>query len=382
MSGKDARSKLPTNTPGSADTESDTLTILMSEVLGTPLYCTNLSQELDSRRMTAIARLLHYRIRTRHAGVEVDRILGTLSELSEQSTGELLRSPSLCEVLRLDLTEGGLEANVIEQLMLQSQGPRVVPDEADTPWERGFGRSGILDSPTRGLGSPRLSCGIPVDLSLPAQLERPHAGLVDPRTLSPAEMESAITTLDTATEILLKSYPTGHSVLTDLVGNICLRVDSGRSNECWGASSGIAVGRIVVVNPIIPEPAFLAEILLHESTHCALDCAELSRSLLDLNATEFPIWSTSPWSQNPLSPHALVHATVVWAVLLDYWDCYLVDHDLDEVVATRYRYIRRGFEVLDTATILPPLAPFLTSAATELVERARDLALDRPRVVV
>src|SRR5205807_6655310 len=116
---------------------------------------------------------------------------------------------------------------------------------------------------------------------------------------------------------------------------------------------------------------------LHEATHCALDCAELDNSMLRSNAAStVGLTVPSPWSGNPLSPHALVHACAVWAVLLRFWEYYNLKHCGCEAVRARCLFIRRGFDSISPPTLLAPIDNFLTETAAQVVAIAYKSAQD------
>jgi hypothetical protein len=223
--------------------------------------------------------------------------------------------------------------------------------------------------------SPQLACGVPVDLSLGEYIKNPSAGLREPYAPAELELNTNIKHINKALEVLSYVYPIGHSVFESLVSNIVVRSDTGRTKECWGASSGISIGRVVVVNAVRqPDARMLGEALLHEATHCALDCAELIKPLWQSKGSEvIHIRSSiaSPWTSNELTLHAFLHACVVWAVLLRYWDACDRHYGMDDTSQARRSFIESGFVNMDNQIDLEQALQSLTTAAFDTVISAR-----------
>ena len=317
----------------------EVLQAVVAEVLGAPVSAEALVEALDTRRMTHVARLLHLRLARCRDRAAAEAGLARLDALSEAEARRLLRSPRLCEILRGD-----------------------GPDEA--LWTALAGDSG-------GTAERRLACGLRLDRSLPAALVHPSAGLRCPRPLTEAEEEAAARRLDAAIEVLGAVHPLGRRVLVELTSDVVLRADDERPGECWGASSGFAIGRTVVVHAeAAASAALLGEVLLHEATHCALDCAELEGSLAVIGPGALEVTVRSPWTGAPLFTHAFIHATVVWAVLLDYWARYAARFGEDDEARARIGFIRRGFTSCDLPSTLGPISAYLGGAAPAVIAEA------------
>jgi hypothetical protein len=359
--------------------ERDPLLRILSGILGTPLSAGSVVEQLRALRLRRLARLMHYRIATLGEADEAASCLALLDQLSETAADQLLRSPALCENLRLS-AEGGDLKDLLAAAHAADTGELL--DAWSTMGDTWLGRNPPAGAPVvsregRFFG-PRLACGIPLDLSLPPAVAYPSSGLQRPYIPDGKETAAAVEHLDRAVEVLREVYPLGESILIGLSSNLVLRGDSARGKECWGASSGMAIGRIVVANPAIASSAAqLGEVLLHEATHCALDCAELDCSLLQLSGEVKPVAVPSPWTGSPLSPHALVHACVVWAVLLEYWACHRARHREDEAARARYGFIRAGFERIDLRALLGPIAGYLSDAAPRAVASACECAQEQ-----
>lgn len=354
-----------------AGTTADPLLAVLAYLSGDHLSPENVAGSLADRHLRCMARLLHYRISTRLDEDNAEQYRGLLASLSDAAAERLLRAPSVCEALRTDDRFNELSRLIENECAADVGIPRNDWSPTGDVW---LGETrpdeGGLAARAAGLGSPRLACGTPLDHSLPSWLEHPSSGLVSPRALTAAEIDTAVARIDQALAIVRHAYPAGFSVFSGLVRNLVLRVDDARPHECWAATSGLAIGRVVVVNPHIGPVAQLGEVLLHEATHCALDIVELEHPMLrraQLTGADTRV--LSPWSGSPLSAHALVHASVVWAVLHNYWDRLsgVVD---EELVTTRRRYIRRGFERTDPTLVLEPVRHVLSEQAPDVTALA------------
>ncbi|MGE3509730.1 MAG: HEXXH motif-containing putative peptide modification protein [Vicinamibacterales bacterium] len=325
--------------------------------------------------MEYFAKLLHFRVTTSLPEAEANYCRALIEGFDESSAKRILLAPILAEVLRLGGDSGRIKM-LLEAERADSAGvPLNAWSVMGDRWLGAAASSSEVGANGRdvALGCPRLICGIPVDQSLPAFIEYPSSGLRQPRLLDAEQTSDALRSLEAATGILERTYPLGATLFSELTSNLVLREDAARPFECWGASSGIAIGRIVVVNPSAADGPRLAEVLLHEAVHCAIDCAELRNSILSSRASSSAPFVPSPWSGNPLSPHALVHACVVWAVLLEYWSRMRSTNSWDQHGSERFRYILRGFDSDFDATIAP-VRDCLSDLALRLVSIACESA--------
>lgn len=333
---------------------------------------------LDSGRLSFIARLLKFRVATAADRSIREACTALLDRLPLDAAARLLRSPVLCGALR-----SGAELKELADLI---EGELALDSKSEQHLERwsAFGDVWLganappPDVPTRLVDgrylSPTVACGIPIDLSLPPGVGRPTAGLRDPRLPDAEETTQAIAIIDQAIKLLGNLSPAGYSIVRALTSTFVLRIDEGRPDEAWGASSGMVIGRTVLVNSAKSRPSLVAEHILHEATHTAIDCAELRAPLLLDSREVADELVLSPWTGNALTIHAFLHACAVWAVLLEYWSAYCVDADDRDAVA-RCAYVRRGFEQLDDNT-LTRFRRILSEGAVRLVTRARSLAND------
>ncbi len=337
-------------------------------------------KQLHDIRLKSMARMLHWRIAQMHSHGQRQACYRMLEEISETQTHRLLSSPALCEVLRSGVPENRIVA-LLASVCASGTGRRLNAwSVMGNVW---LGTTPPLRFPflcrhdARFCG-PRLACCIPVDLSLPEQAIVPSAGLRQASALSNSDLAATVTQIDNAVGLLAEIYPLGHQVFTRLVGNVVIRHDAARPLECWGASSGIAIGRVVIVNALAqPDTRMLGEVLLHESTHCAMDCAELYRPLWQSDDSDSRAMGTPlayPWTGNELTVHAFAHACIVWAVLLRYWTVCEQRNGADEVSQTRRFFIERGFTNLKQRTDVVHALASLNSVAMGAVTVAAQSA--------
>lgn len=323
---------------------SDPLHAAVCALLDRPFARKDLVAELDGRRLHALSRLLQYRLATATDDTAIDRCRTALDQLSEAAAGRLLRDPAFCLSLRLGVSTTEL-ADQIAAHAARADGP------------------------------PGLACGLGIDISLPDAFDNPSGGMRRPRRPDAAETQAALARCDRALALLETDHPLGHALLSGLASNLVVRIDEARAGECWGATSGLAIGRVLIVNPAAAESdAHLAEALLHEATHVALDCAELQRPMLAPDARPDGFTMTSPWTGAPLSPHAFVHAVVVWATLLAFWSRRL-EAEASDMGLARWRWIREGFDRFDPAAF-SDLGDHLAPRAAEVARAATLAALD------
>lgn len=353
--------------------ESDILVGVISKVLGNKITEADFVRVLNNIRMESLARLLHFRIASFVSSVDRRVCQSMIDNLSEEVAEDLLRSPTLCEILR----SGEGASSIIRFLQLasaSSSGDFV--DDWSVIGDCWLGRMppsaypGLIRQKER-YWSPRLACGVPVDLSLDNLIKNPTAGLHEPLIPSETGLIHNINNINGALEILLNIYTLGYRVFESLVSNIVIRVDMKRQMECWGATSGMAIGRLVIVNiESQSDIRMLGEALLHEAAHCAMDCAELIKPLWksnELKDSNVGLPVVSPWTSNKLTQHAFLHACVVWAVLHQYWKACERHFGEDEISQRQCRFIENGFDKIDDKVNLDQALRLLTPVALDIV---------------
>lgn len=313
---------------------------VVSAILERPVGAAELVPVLCQVRLERMARLLHLRIARMPQAADRELAASLIDALGDQQAQSMLQSPALCEIVRTGRPDAGL------LFLLACAGQ---PGQAVTP---------------------RLANGVALE-RLPVRLANPTAGLQCPAIPSASAQAAAMKTINAALRRLQSAAPFAYAMFSGLVQTLVVRNDSARAQECWGASSGAAIGRVAVINATASKSAAaLGEVLLHEATHCAIDCAELVKPLVPLDdpAQHSPsAIVASPWSGNPLTPHAFIHASVVWAVLHEYWSACRSEQDAD----ARLRYIDCGFARLreGRAARLPTLAPHAARVVRLACER-------------
>jgi hypothetical protein len=336
------------------------LTQVVAQVLDTDLSDADLTDRLDALRLDRMARLLQLRIAAMSVAAGA-RARALLDSIPEEVAAQFLRAPALCECLRRndsDRLVALLEA-------AGAQGREQAFESWSVLGDRWLGHSAPALSACAGADvrqTGRLSCGVPIDGSLAAHPSCPSAGLRQPTVPTGDVLAAQIEHIDASLAVLATADPLGYRIFAALAANLVVRCDVARLGECWGATSGIAIGRVVLVNATAePDLRRVAEALLHEATHLALDCAELARPLWRTDCAPTVTAVESPWTGNPLTPHAFLHACVVWAVLWHFWEACQRKHGTDPEARARQQYIEAGFDRMtrqaDIAGALQSLAP-------------------------
>lgn len=321
--------------------QTSVLSGVVSTILARPVTAAEMVEVLAQLRFERLARLLHWRIAQMAQAEHRDHAAMLIEALSNEQAKAMLLAPALCEILRTG--RGGADL-----LALIARAGRPERQHA-----------------------VRLGCGIPLEAELPAGLAHPTAGLQQPYLPDRRQQAAAIASIDTALAHLQAVMPFGQQLFSGLVSTCVLRGERTRPLECWGASSGAAIGRVAIINCwSAGSPAVLAEILLHEATHCAIDCAELLVPLVPADELSRPVPGAlidSPWTGNPLTLHALIHASVVWAVLHQYWTAC----PPDGTARARLAFIERGFALAAQAPPLP------AQKAGQVMRQASEAVLEK-----
>lgn len=302
----------------------DLLGTVITSYLGSQADSSTIGSDLGRIRLEKLARLLYYRLAKFADHTKKRNCLKIIKELPEDGILSLLRSPAMCEALRCRMSEETLETLILSELELHNSNTlrsREVWSSLGNIWlgSRPPCIDVSLECRNGAFYGPELTCGVPFDLSLPDFLQHPTAGLKAPRRLSDQEMLDARMSLDAAVEVLKFASPLAFDVLIGLTSNIVVRCEDTRRGETWGASSGVAIGRMVIVNvDAVGDIEDLTAHVLHEVVHIALDCAELAQPLFPEISCATKLVE-SPWTGNRINLHAFAHAVVVWATLLAYW---------------------------------------------------------------
>jgi len=329
----------------------------------------DLGDALQSVRHSHLARLLHYRVAQLEHDCERKACSQAIHALSEHAARRLLRAPALCQALRMGCNADRLLTLIESEIALDAGQIKACWSALGDIWLDAAPpvRVHSLQMQAGRWRAPWLRCGLTLDLSLPARLEHPSANLHEPGIPGVARTLANLALLNRAAELLQDALPSAHTLLQKLGGSIVLRSDDARPDDCWGASSELAVGRMVLVNvTAAASTALCAEMLLRELTHFALDCAELEYPLMRKPDALAEVSMPSPWTGVPLGLHAFLHTCAVSTVLADFWS--RVEH-LNAEEQERQSAIRRGFKNLHPQC-LKPYRSGLSPTAHNLVSKA------------
>lgn len=334
---------------------------------------------LQSTRLYFFAREIYFFIESISSLQDKHHLQSLMKQLPVEAVDRLLRSPAVSGILRLNKNVQEL-IHIMEVELLNNH------DQDDYAYE-GWSAMGdtwvgkglpVQDLPLQTADgrfrSPSLLCGLSLDYSLPVWIEHPNAGLRSPAMPGKKELEETMDFIDSATMQLERLSPLGYHALQNLVSNIVIRNDLDRAAEAWGATSGAVVGRIVLVNPLASkEVFFLGELILHEVVHVAFDCLELDAPFYKNFNVFLPDVVVSPWTNNRLSVHALIHACLVWAVLLQYWSNVRKAEPSNKLALNRILYIKKGFENMKPDQ-MKEFSYDLSDNAFEVLEKACSLS--------
>ena len=325
-----------------------TLDLAIREIFGVfPfLQDDDLASCLDARRKSHIAGLLEHQVTQDADGDATSQCLNMLGDMTSEEIHNLLRSPALCEILR---TRQGMQS--LHDLLRKELDPSAAP-------------------------LSMLDCGIAIDESLPDFLSNPGSGLVRPRALTSNEHIQTLDSLNRASDLFRSQSELGYSLYSTLTTNIVLRVDDMRLGEVWGASSAMAIGRLVIVNGHNSKSDYLlTDILLHETVHNTLSCIDLMEPLAGFDRSLLQLRFNSPWSGNPLHIHAFLHATVVWSLLSVLWKSVKQDHACESLAIDRIEYISKGFSSNEFDSAIGSIQDALPAATSSLLFTAKEIAM-------
>jgi hypothetical protein len=303
--------------------------------------------------------------------------------LSVNAVARILRAPVVCQALRVGATPSLLRRMLTAEYILDQR-----PDMHVDHWSA-LGDVWLGDAPLQPgalplhlaedgrYRTPALACGIPIDLSLPAAIEYPGAGVPDPSLADAQETAAGVARLNAAVARIAAASATMHQAVLDLVSNIVLRTDHAAPQRLQSASSAAALGRVVLVNAHADRnsEAMLAEVLIHEATHTAVSTVELDAPLVNDTVALARCHIPSPWTGASLPVHAFLHACLVWLALSGFWARLEHADDTCAEAAKRRAFIRRGFRDLRPDAALAPYRDRLHGDAIPLLNAAREKAL-------
>jgi HEXXH motif-containing protein len=299
-----------------------------------------------------------------------------LAGLSPAGVLRLLRAPAVCLAVRTG--QPAALAQAIDAEIVLDLGP---PESLETWSALGDVWLGLrparIASPLRTDGDgrrwgPRLSNGLPIDLSLDALLSFPKASLSDPACVDAAVSTSILAKLEAAIDLLRLACPAACPIVECMTTNLVLRSDRTPGTRFRSATSAAALGRVVLVNAQLDcaTLADLVEALVHETIHTMTSCVELTDPLVGSQVRESIV---SPWTGDELHPHAFVHACLVWFGLLNFWSIARSRGVAETHAASRIADIRSGFSRLDLPACRPALGkiihPSLFASLQEIQHR-------------
>lgn len=300
-----------------------------------------------------------------------------LPKLSLRATDRILKSPRVCQALRVGqpiLLRCALEAEIVLDLFPEQpfEGWSALGDvwlgaaspEQSAPL--------IIDGAGRWRG-PSLSNGVPIDLSEPLLPNFPQAALESADHVGTTVDLQAVAKLEEAVVFLATCSAAASSAVEQTTANLLLRTDSRSAGVLRNASSSAAIGRTVLINvgDANVSVADIAEALVHESIHALASCAELQDPLLQADGVASPICMQSPWTGAALHPHAFLHACLVWFGIYHLWKSSVQRGLLVRHARQRMSEIRAGFSRFpDCEPILEKIArPVALDILSHMKER-------------
>jgi len=345
----------------------------------------NYLEELRTKRLLWIGRHFGARLAQAKAIPGVPGLPELWSELPLEATGRILRSPAVWEIVRTGGAESLLARCLTAEYLLSCRPERhfedwsalgdvwlggSVPPDCESITQRS------ADGRFRG---PSLTCGTPIDLSLPPVVAFPRAGVRAPRPPDAENMRASVERLNASLSVIQASASAAFDAVLDLVSNIVLRTDEDRPEHLQSASSAAALGRVVLVNAQADNnsPALLAEVLVHEATHTAISTIELEQPLItDLDSVQGARVG-SPWTSALLPVHAFLHACLVWFALFNFWTIVERANIAPADALVRRANIRKGFESLRLSTCLAPYQRYLHPDTLPLLHAIQEEAISQ-----
>lgn len=307
--------------------------------------------------------------RDRAAG---ERLQGRISDLPPQSFFRILTAPE--SVRRLLWSSGDVAeleqntrffARAIEAERALCSLDHDLPDPSWTAMGDRAAPAGALAGEYVVDGLPRLVIGDPAARTPLAS--GPDGDLAD--------VPRVIDRLHEVMARLRATDPVFADFARELNITLVLRRDTARP-DFQSNSPERYVGRSILWNPDGDDVGLddLAEALIHEGIHTALDMADAllfrawprgTRWITDPALYDGVSRTASPWTGRPLDVPSYVHAFLVWFGLLTFWARAASRGSFDASVARR-RLLRAGAPFAARAA-LPPLAPFLGSIRPDLL---------------
>lgn len=163
-----------------------------------------------------------------------------------------------------------------------------------------------------------------IDTYLPMDTRCPATQGVIPGVESGAEPialgdeERILTLLIAAHSIIESGSPLARHFLKDFARVVVAR-ESRADEGFFSGGARLTAGRMVMTNPLVAfdKPELIADGLVHESIHCAIDHCEFVAPILTVVETDAAI--ISPWTGKLLDLNTFIHASFVWYGLVHFW---------------------------------------------------------------
>ena len=223
---------------------------------------------------------------------------------------------------------------------------------------------------TRQFSAARAAGFLPVDTRCPATRgEIPGMG-TESAEISKAEESEIVNRLVEAIDLVEAASGATLQLFRDFVRVIVARETTQRRNFHSGGAR-ITPGRIIVNNVLGAKGVErIADALVHEAIHCAIDHIELEQPIVIALGVDARI--ESPWTGRSLDLNTFVQACYVWYGLANFWERVDRRHDLRfEGGRAMLAQARRGFERSDPIASLEPHARVLNPALIDAMQGMR-----------
>ena len=307
-------------------------------------------------------------------GGQARRILARLRSLPEDRQDSVIASPqgfyAASRSCPTDTSHAYFEGAVTVEEILAGESP----ESASSPCWSALGDQAYAYIRGRGwsleFSATRLAGFLPVDSQCPAtRNEIPGMASIS-APVSKAEELGILDRLTGTIGLIKAGSATTLQLFRDFARVIVAReLLEERTFQACGAR--ITPGRIVVNNVLgAADDECIADALVHEAIHCAIDHCELEQPIVTELNVEARI--QSPWSGRWLDLNTFVQACYVWYGLANFWDQVGRRPDLrSEGGSAMLAQARRGFEISDPVSALDPHKRVLNPAVIDAMQGMR-----------
>jgi HEXXH motif-containing protein len=158
---------------------------------------------------------------------------------------------------------------------------------------------------------------------IPVDYFSPYARFVDTMSncafeqYTDVERQDLFVKFEQAFESMMLASACASRFVAKLVRVVIPRKSSLRGDRCGSSSSRLHIGRVIFPNGHIMDGEGLADGLIHEAIHGALNTLEALGYVE--NPSSASLRFRSPWSGNDLSVRTYLHACFVWYGLVYFW---------------------------------------------------------------